>query len=118
MALLAAFGPLNPRITASTLLACGPLSTPTLCRPLPRAGFWPVIASSLWPSNRLLIVPLGKPKTIISSVVSLVTAVALNVASSFPYSYQALLASMLLKVRAKALLRSFLTPVIRLSPLG
>src|SRR5256886_16672214 len=62
--------------------------------------------------------PLGKLKTIISSIVSLVTTKALNVATSFPCSYQALLASMLLKVRAKALLGSFLTPVIRLLPLG
>lgn len=62
--------------------------------------------------------PLGKLKTIILSVVSVVTTKALNVATSFPCSCQTLLASMLLKVRAKALLRSFLVPVIRLSPLG
>jgi hypothetical protein len=63
-----------------------------------------------------LIASLGKPKTIMSRVDSVVFAKALNVASSALCSYQAFLALTLLNVKAKAPLRSFLAPVIRLLP--
>ena len=116
MALFASLGLLNPRITALILLARDPLSTPTLRRLLAKLGFWLVIASSLLLAITLLIVPFGNPKTIISRVFSLVLAIALNVASSIPCSCQALLAFVLLNVSINALLRSFLAPVIRLSP--
>ena len=118
IASFAALGSPNPRITASTLLVWGPLSTPTLRKLLLREGFWPVIAPSLSLGVTPLIAPFGKPKTITSRVNSVVFAEAPNVASSAPCSCQAFLALTLLNVRAKAPLRSFLAPVIRSFPPG
>jgi hypothetical protein len=81
-----------------------------------RKGFWLIIALSLLSDVTLLIALLRKPKTITLRVDSVVFAEALNVASSAPCFCQAFLALTLLNVRAKASLRSFLAPVIRLLP--
>jgi hypothetical protein len=77
-----------------------------------------VIASSLLLGVTPLIAPFEKPKTITLRVDSVVFAEAPNVASNAPCSCQAFLASTLLNVRAKALLRSFLASVIRSLPPG
>jgi hypothetical protein len=77
-----------------------------------------VIVPSLSLGVTPLIAPFKKPKTITSKIDSVVFAKALNVAFSAPCSCQAFLALTLLNVRAKAPLRSFLAPVIRLLPLG
>ena len=77
-----------------------------------------MIASSLLLTIILLIAPFGKLKTIILRVVSVALAVAPNVVVREPYSYHALLASVLLNVSVNALLGSFLAPAIRLLPPG
>jgi hypothetical protein len=65
-----------------------------------------------------LIAPFKKPKTITLKVNSIVFAKALNVAFSAPCSYQAFLALILLNIKAKAPLRSFLALIIRSLPPG
>jgi hypothetical protein len=77
-----------------------------------------VIVLSLLLGVTLLIAPFGKPKTIMLRVNFIVLTKALNVASSAPCSYQAFLALMLLNVKAKTPLKSFLASVIRLLPSG
>jgi hypothetical protein len=65
-----------------------------------------------------LIASLGKPKTITSKVNLIVFAKASNVAFSAPCFCQAFLALILLNIKAKALLRSFLALIIRSLPPG
>jgi hypothetical protein len=64
----------------------------------------------------LLIAPFRKLKAIMSRVVFLALAMAPNIASKAPCPCYALIASVLLNVKAKALLKSFLALAIRSSP--
>ena len=75
-----------------------------------------MITSSLLLAIILLIAPFRKLKTIILRVVSVALAVAPNVVVREPYSYHALLASVLLNVSVNTLLGSFLALTIRLLP--
>jgi hypothetical protein len=66
----------------------------------------------------LLIAPLKKLKTIILKIDLIVFAKALNMAFNAPCFCQAFLALILLNIKTKAPLKSFLALVIRLLPSG
>ena len=109
---------LNLKIIALTLLAYSSLSTLTLYKLFIQSKFQLIIAFSLLLIIMPLIKPFKKLNIIMSKVISLALAIALNIAFKALCSCYALLVFILLNVSAKASLKSFLTLMIKPSPLS